>query len=79
MKFEVTINMEKNEFPVLIKQFFLREKNISKTKTTLDKYYGESVPLIKMILNGLPIFVVVVRAQVMPSVQGAQIRLPLQK
>lgn len=41
--------MEKNEFRVLIKHYFLRKKSITETKKSLDKYYGESSPSIKMI------------------------------
>lgn len=41
--------MEKSEFRVLIKHYFLRGKTITQTKTKLDKYYGDSSPSIKMI------------------------------
>ena len=39
--------MEKSEFRVLIKHYFLREKKtITETKAMLDKYYGNSAPSI---------------------------------
>lgn len=41
--------MEKSEFRVLIKHYFLRKKTITETKQKLDKYYGDSAPSIKMI------------------------------
>ena len=41
--------MEKSEFRVLIKHYFLRKKTISETKKKLDKYYPDSAPLIGMI------------------------------
>lgn len=41
--------MEKSEFRVLIKHYFLRGKTITETKIKLDKYYGDSSPSIKMI------------------------------
>ena len=42
--------MEKSEFHVLIKHYFLREKKtITETKAKLDKYYGDSAPSISMI------------------------------
>ena len=37
--------MEKIEFCVLIKHFFLRVKTLSKTKAKFDKYYSHSAPL----------------------------------
>lgn len=36
--------MEKSEFRVLIKHYFLRRKTIKETKEKLDKYYGDSAP-----------------------------------
>lgn len=36
--------MEKTEFSVLIKHYFLRGKTITQTKASLDKYYGDSSP-----------------------------------
>lgn len=41
--------MEKSEFRVLIKHYFLRKKTITETKKSLEKYYGDSGPSIKMI------------------------------
>ncbi|GBP33923.1 Putative uncharacterized protein FLJ37770 [Eumeta japonica] len=41
--------MEKSEFRVLIKHYFLRKKNITETKEKLDKYYGDSAPSISMV------------------------------
>ncbi|GBP54687.1 Histone-lysine N-methyltransferase SETMAR [Eumeta japonica] len=41
--------MEKSEFRVLIKHYFLRKKTITETKKKLDKYYGDSVPSISMV------------------------------
>ncbi|QQP40773.1 Putative mariner transposase [Caligus rogercresseyi] len=41
--------MEKSEFRVLIKHYFLREKTIAETKAKLDKYYGDSAPSISMV------------------------------
>ncbi|XP_029174745.1 uncharacterized protein LOC114943323 [Nylanderia fulva] len=41
--------MEKSEFRVLIKHYFLRKKTITKTKEKLDKYYGDSAPSISMV------------------------------
>ncbi|CAK1588256.1 unnamed protein product [Parnassius mnemosyne] len=40
--------MEKSEFRVLIKHYFLR-KTITETKAKLDKYYGDSAPSISMV------------------------------
>ena len=34
--------MEKSEFCVLIKHYFLREKSIKETEEKLEKYYKES-------------------------------------
>lgn len=36
--------MEKSEFRVLIKHYFLRNKTIKQTEDKLQKYYGESAP-----------------------------------
>ncbi|CAH1646453.1 unnamed protein product [Spodoptera littoralis] len=41
--------MEKSEFRVLIKHYFLRKKSITKTKAMIDKYYGDSAPFISMV------------------------------
>lgn len=41
--------MEKNEFRVLIKHYFLRKKTISETKSKLEKYYQNSSPSVGMI------------------------------
>lgn len=41
--------MEKSEFRVLIKHYFLRKKTITETKQRLDKYYGDSAPSISMV------------------------------
>lgn len=41
--------MEKSEFRVLIKHYFLRKKTITQTKAKLDKYYGDSAPSISMV------------------------------
>ncbi|XP_055307456.1 histone-lysine N-methyltransferase SETMAR-like [Sitodiplosis mosellana] len=38
--------MEKSEFRMLIKHYFLRGKTITETKTKLDKYYPDSFPSI---------------------------------
>ena len=45
--------MEKSEFRVLIKNYFLREKILSETKAKLDKYYA-----MEWFRSGLPNFVV---------------------
>ena len=36
--------MEKSEFRVLIKHYFLRGKPLSETKAKLDNYYSDSAP-----------------------------------
>ncbi len=41
--------MEKSEFRVLIKHYFLRKISITQTKAKLDKYYGDSAPSISMV------------------------------
>ena len=41
--------MEKSEFHVLIKHYFLRGKTLSETKAKLDKYYSDSAPLYGMV------------------------------
>ena len=41
--------MEKSEFRVLIKHYFLRKKTVLETKERLDKYYGDSAPSISMV------------------------------
>ncbi|XP_033221437.1 protein GVQW3-like [Belonocnema kinseyi] len=38
--------MEKSEFRILIKHYYLRKKTISETKAKLDKYYPDSAPSI---------------------------------
>ena len=40
--------MEKSEFRVLIRYYFLRGKTLSETKTKLDKYYSDSALLYGM-------------------------------
>ena len=41
--------MEKSEFRVLIKHYFLREKSLWETKVKLDKYYSSSDSSYEMI------------------------------
>ena len=41
--------MEKYEFRVLIKHYFLRKKTLSETKAKLDKYYSNSAPSYRMV------------------------------
>ena len=41
--------MEKSEFRVLIKHYFLRKKTVNHTKEKLDKYYGDSAQSISMV------------------------------
>ena len=41
--------MEKSEFRVLIKHYFLRRKTSSETKVKLDKYYSHSTPSYGMV------------------------------
>jgi len=41
--------MEKSEFRVLIKHYYLRKKTITQTKKKLDKYYGDSASSIAMV------------------------------
>ena len=41
--------MEKSEFRVLIKHYFLRGKTLSETKAQLDKYYSDSAPSYGMV------------------------------
>ena len=41
--------MEKSEFRVLIKQYFLREKILSETQAKLDKHYSDSAPSYGMV------------------------------
>ena len=36
--------MEKNEFRVLIKHYYLKGKTAEEAKEKLDKYYGTSTP-----------------------------------
>ena len=43
--------MEKSEFHMLIKHYFLREKSLSETKAKLDEYYSDSAPSYEMIQN----------------------------
>lgn len=42
--FVLCIQMEKNEFDMLIKHYILWDKTAVETKSKLDKYYGESAP-----------------------------------
>ena len=48
--------MEKSEFRVLIKHYFLRAKTLSETKAKLDKYYLDSDPLYRMVQKWLTEF-----------------------
>ena len=41
--------MEKSEYRVLIKHYFLRKKTITETKERLDNYHGNSAPSISMV------------------------------
>ena len=41
--------MEKNEFRVLIKHYFLRGKTSLETKVKLDNYYSDSAPSYGMV------------------------------
>ena len=41
--------MEKSEFRVFIKHYFLRKKTITEIKAKLQKYYGDSAPSISMV------------------------------
>jgi len=41
--------MEKSEFRVLIKHYYLRKKTVTQIKEKLDKYYGDSAPSIAMV------------------------------
>ena len=41
--------MEKSEFRVLIKHYFLRGKTVSETKVKFDKYYSGSSPSYGMV------------------------------
>ena len=41
--------MEKSEFRVFIKHYFLRVKTLSETKAGLDKYYSDSAPSYGMV------------------------------
>lgn len=66
----ILTKMEKSEFQVLIKHYFLFKKTISKTMERLDKYYGHSARS-TMVKNGLLSSVVVVPAQVRLNVQNA--------
>lgn len=42
----IFVKMEKSEFRVLIKHYFLRKKTITQTQQKLEKYYGDSSPSI---------------------------------
>ena len=46
---EFFAKMEKSEFRVLIKPYFLRSKTLSETKAKLDKYYSDSAPSYGMV------------------------------
>ena len=69
--------MEKSEFGVLIKHYFLHGKILSETKAKLDEYYSDSAPSRRMewFRSGLPNFVVVVQAQKPYQVQVVQMRI----
>ena len=41
--------MKKSEFRMLIKHYFLREKTLSETKATLEKYYSDTAPSYGMV------------------------------
>ena len=41
--------MEKSDFRVLIKRYFLLGKILSEAKAKFDKYYSDSVPSYKMV------------------------------
>ena len=41
--------MEKSEFRVLIKHYFLRKKTVNQTKEKIGKYHGDSEPSISMV------------------------------
>lgn len=43
--------MEKSEFRVVIKHYFLKGKNATETKSRLDKHYGESAPSFSTVKN----------------------------
>ena len=61
--------MEKSEFRVLIKHYFLRGKTESETKAKLDKYSPDSAPSYEWFRSVLPNIVVVVRTQKLYQVQ----------
>ena len=48
--------MEKSEFHVLIKHYFLRGKTFSETKAKVDKYYSDSSASYGMVLKWLTEF-----------------------
>jgi hypothetical protein len=41
--------MDKGEFRVLIKNYFMKGKSPQETKEKLDKHYGKSAPSIRMV------------------------------
>jgi hypothetical protein len=41
--------MDKGEYRVLIKNYFMKGKSPQETKEKLDKHYGKSVPSIRMV------------------------------
>ena len=43
--------MDKYEFRVLMKHYFMKGKNTTETKASLDKHYGESAPSYSTIKN----------------------------
>ena len=43
------LKIEKSEFCVLIKHYFLREKTLLESKTKFDKYYSDSIPTYGMV------------------------------
>jgi hypothetical protein len=55
--------MEKIEFRVLIKHYYLRGKTAKETKEKLDKYYGNSAPSNTTVKRWMQEFKFVVRAQ----------------
>ena len=45
----IFVKMEKSEFRLLIKHYFLRGKTLSETKGELDKYHSNSAPSYGMV------------------------------
>lgn len=48
--------MERSDFRVLIKHYFLRKKSTTQTKAKLDKYCGDSGPSISMVKKWFTVF-----------------------